>query len=310
MAELDIRQLPSRRLKTVTPIPWAEPAPLTAQEYPSYLPPDKFDQGGLGRKIQVLGELNEYPQTPIPVEYPSIVKSGFNFNSGLSRKGLVDPELDQYPETVIPFGFSAVVKTGFNFNDGLIRKRLDPLELNERPATPPGFLSGFYPGSKAVEALTKSSSYSLQTVPELNVYPQALISVPITSTDLIGYNFNPGLSRKRLDVELSEYPATPPGFLSGFYPGSAAVQAFRHKFERTLQTVTLSRFEPKAVAPFSPGALLPPVTLFNSGGGYKLVEAPFSFAYIAPPTATPLAPSRGLTVTGVFGDGFTAKGSF
>lgn len=44
-------------------------------------------------------------------------------------------------------------------------------ELNTYPETPPGFLSGFYPGSKRVEGFRVSFDIKLQLLPELNEYP-------------------------------------------------------------------------------------------------------------------------------------------
>jgi len=217
MREFELRELKSRRLKTVTPILWVGAVvSLTAQGFPGWQAPTQFKQSQ-ERKLQSV------------------------------------------------------------------------LELNVRPETPTGYYSGYYPGSKAVKAETKRSNYTLTLTPELNSYPPT--PAPVTYSAIVesGYNFNKGLARTRLDVELNEYPSTPAGYYSGYYPGSELATGFKSEFNRSLQTVELNEYPslPPSVADIS--AVTLEKGFYRKRVKYDAREAIFAIAYVievAPPSLT------------------------
>jgi hypothetical protein len=319
MTDFIIWERASRKLRSVTPIPWAEPAPPTAQDYPSWVEPPKFDQGGLGRKLQRV-ELNEFPGTVVPDEpLTAYTPSGFNFNSGLDRtlqrlklreypatpagyySGYYPgskrveplykssnytlqtvPELNTYPQAAADEPLPAFTPSGFNFNPGLTRA-LQTVELNEFPATPAAYYSGYYPGSGPVTANFKQSNYNRIDLPELNSYPATPALVPYSSIVKSGFNFNSGLSRKRLGVELNEFPATPAGYYSGYYPGSKLAEGFRTKFDRKLQTVELNEYPAPPTSPAILPAFMAP-DVFYRAGKRNLLYLPEQNSYPATPT--------------------------
>lgn len=213
MKEFELRELKSRKLKTVTPILWVGAAvALTAQGFPAWEEPKQFKQSQK-RIVQTVPELNNYPETPA------------------------------------------------------------------------GYYSGFFPGSQIAEATKKQSKYSVQQLPELNSYPPTPAPVSYAAIVESGYNFNDGLKRKPLSVELNEYPTTPAGYYSGFYPGSSLATGFKTRFDRSLQTVELNEYPsaPPSIADITAVTFDQP--FYRGRVYYDARQSSFSFGYIAEPTA-------------------------
>lgn len=102
--EFITHKVASRRLKTVVAIPWAEPAPAAPVPYTAFVLEKANFNSGLGRKLQVLPELDRFAPPTAPITYPAFVLEKANFNSGLGRKLQVLPELDRFARspTVLP----------------------------------------------------------------------------------------------------------------------------------------------------------------------------------------------------------------
>jgi len=225
MTDFTVRELPSRRLRSVTPIPWAQPAPATAQGYPSWQAKEPFYSVGTNRRLQSVA-LNEYPATASTVEIVATLQIGLFFNAGTKR-------------------------------------RLQKTRLDSYPATPAGFFDGFYPGSKAVESNKVGQDRARQLIPELNSYPATPAIVPHSSIVGSGFHFNAGLKRKLQSVELNTYPATPTGYYSGYYPGSKAVQSYKVSFDRKIQSVELNEYPSPPTSPATLPALVKPGIFFR-----------------------------------------------
>lgn len=167
-----VYRVESRRLKTVTAIPWAEPAPVVAVPYPSYLGKVAIRRDPLKREIQSV-ELNVFP--PTPVDSSTFLPAWFDQKGNRSkfdRIRLDTPELDRYPATPVDSSaflpawmLKAANQTNFD------RQKQDLPELNVYPVTDPGLLSGFYPGSALAEANKVWFRRKHQETPEFDLWP-------------------------------------------------------------------------------------------------------------------------------------------
>lgn len=133
-----VYEVASRRLQRVVGIPWAEPAPVVAVPYPSFLAPKSFRHDGLNRKRTRLDppELNVYPETPPEAAtfYPGWVAKAANESRYSARLQLL-PQLDRFPVVVAEQPLTAFLAPK-QFNIAQKRTLLTPLELDEYPETP------------------------------------------------------------------------------------------------------------------------------------------------------------------------------
>ena len=108
-------------------------------------------------------------------------------------------------------------------------------ELDQYPTTPAGYYTGYYPASGAVDANRIEFNQGLQSLPELDVYPSSVVpGQPVTAWQNPA-SFRVGLRRRLQANELNEYPATPVGYYTGHFPGSARVAAIRSEFRQSRQ---------------------------------------------------------------------------
>lgn len=116
-----------------------------------------------------------------------------------------------------------------------IDRKLLSIVLSEYPAGP-GFLAGFFPGSASVTANFVQFDTKLQKPLEINVYPSTVPTPALYPSFVpVGFNFRRDIERQLLEVELNEYPVTPPGFAAGFFPGSKLAESFYTRFDAQLQ---------------------------------------------------------------------------
>ena len=106
--------------------------------------------------------------------------------------------------------------------------------LDNYPATPAGYYTGYYPGSKAVESFRTEFNRKHQNLPELNSYPSAVADVVVTAWDT-HFEKTRRTRYKLQKTELNSYPETPAGYYTGHYPGSKAVEILSSSFDVELQ---------------------------------------------------------------------------
>ena len=285
-----IRTVESRRLLETTPIPWAEPAPPTAQGYPSFLEPVFYKRRDIKRTLQGV-KLDQFTETPVGFAagfYPASALAQ-SFHSAFSTKPQTLPILDEYPLTPVAAALTAFLAPA-QFRRHQKRKHLAPIELNQFTVTPVGFADGFFPGSKLAESNRINFSTNLQRLPENNNYPHSgffpgsalaksfrtkfkrkllqPLELDDYQTPLADSGFYPGsalaesfrirFARKlQTPPELDQFTVTPVGFQDGFYPGSKLAESFRYSFNVKLQTLELGEYPLPAPAPEMTASLAP-----------------------------------------------------
>jgi len=205
-----VREIASRRLQRITPIPWAEPAPVAAVPYTAYLGVKQLRRSDSKRK-RLDVELNSYPDTPTGYY------SGFYPGSDLSRSNKVTrkvtrqdlPELDQFTESQAGYlsGYFPGSELQKANRTRFKREHLKNQELNTYPDTPTGYYEGYYPGS----SLSKSNKILFKrdhlTNLELDSYP----ATPVPDQPLPAF-IEPKTNRRhqkqylRKNLELNERP--------------------------------------------------------------------------------------------------------
>lgn len=118
------------------------------------------------------------------------------------------------------------------------RQALRPPKHHSYPATPAAYYNGYYPGPGEVKARYTAHYVRRQKLPQLDIYLSASPAVPAITAWLTHFKRTRNQThRKTIGVALDEYPVTPAGYYSGYYPGSAAVSGNRIKYKTQLQGV-------------------------------------------------------------------------
>ena len=202
-------------------------------------------ENNTNRRLRETLELNTFPATPAGYYdgyYPgSEIAQSLSFES--KRKLQVVPELNTYPATPAQVPLPA---WGLHFEPikNLTNHKQINVELNTYPETPAGYYSGYYPGSLMAKAINSSFDINEQKLPELNVYPSAVVVADITAWNPHFEKIRNRTNRRSLGVELNQYTQTPAGYYSGFFPGSEIQESFKWTFKRVNQVVELDQFTP------------------------------------------------------------------
>jgi len=167
-----VRELDSRKLKTVVEIPWAEPAPAVAvPPLTAFQRPVQLQNKGLGRKL--VPELILVKQALFPVQPLPAFKAPDQLNNPGLRRKLI-PELRLIPPVVV---------------------------VPEQPMT------AFTPVEKLDNPGLKRH---LRLVPEINRYPPPIIpEQPPTAFLAPQYFIRPGKLKLLTVLPLDQYPITP-----------------------------------------------------------------------------------------------------
>lgn len=250
MATLQTYEIASRRHKSVVAIPWAEPAPLTAQGYPAFLEPIHLKRKELKRNLLEV-ELDQFTTLfSLSGFYPgSTLAESNRIRFDVSRQDL--PELNEFP------AIDLFALSGFYPGSGLAESNkieykvtIQQLPQLDQFTPTPGLLAGFYPGSALAKSFKSSYKTNLLTVPELDTYP----ATPIPEQPFTAYLEQPYFIRqeKRQALtlpELNSYPqpVLSPALLAAFFKIDIL---FRRDVNRGL--LELALMPPPVIAPVVP----------------------------------------------------------
>lgn len=123
-----IRELASRKLKSVVEIPWAQPAVVVVQPFTSYLAPEQFKNPGLTRQLLIQPEF--VFQT---VPFTAYLELKQLKNPGLNRNLISILELDRFAPTPAPEQPPTAFLEPVQHTRHEKRTFIQVLELNERP---------------------------------------------------------------------------------------------------------------------------------------------------------------------------------
>ena len=176
------------------------------------------------------------------------------------RRAVPEPELRTYPES--PAAVPEVVAWATHFektSNNTSRSLKVTQELNYYPETPAGYYSGYFPGSSLAKSTKSSFSIKQQPLLELNVYPSAAAPVSLPAF-IEPPSFKIGFGRRHLVTEeLNNYPETPAGYYSGYFPGSALAEGFKVSFKQTRQDLLeLDKYPTPLIPATLPAFLEPP----------------------------------------------------
>ena len=219
-----------RELQTPLEINVYPPPPVSAEDYAGYTPVAKFSWS-YQRRLQTL-ELNERPETPPGFRWPR--PSMPTHRTAFARRLQLLPQLDERPETPAPTPPQPRVEA---FNVSFTRARQELAHNPIYPPTQAGFFDGFWPGSRRVEASLVKFTRILVKLPQHDEWPQ-IPPVPGLTAFFRVKDANKSAFDRRLLLPPvhNEYPETPPSIIEGMamWP---AVPIYRRDIKRSLQPV-------------------------------------------------------------------------
>lgn len=190
------------------------------------------------QRLKVL-QLDQYPSTPAGYYSGYYPGSGLSVSNKIRYKYALQklPELNQYP--LAPADIVELITQPTRKTKRTLR--ITP-ELNQYTPTPQDYYSGFYPGSKLAESQKTKRKVTLRSTPELDSYPAAPVQAPVTAFDIHFEKTKNLTKRKRINVELNQYPQTQQAYYEGYYPGSGPVKANKIQFKRKHQEIELDEY--------------------------------------------------------------------
>ena len=257
------------------------------------------------RRSQIVPEHNQYPTTPAVIEYYPAWQTSFTQTKNATDRRSLNVELNTYPATplvnVYPAWLVSFNRTSNKTNRKLQqapsnpahpltppyiawvtdytvtknatnRRLITDLEIDNYPATPAGYYSGYFPGSKISKSNRTVYKRRLQSVLELNTYPATPApGQPITGWITHFEQTSNKTNRRLLGVELNQYPVTPIAPVADYYAGAQLITAYRISFKQDIQRVAELNTRPLAASP----ATLPAFELwptYKHKSSYKLLE--------------------------------------
>jgi hypothetical protein len=219
-----------RVLQTPLEINVYPPPPVSAEDYAAFTPVAKFSWS-YQRTLQTL-ELNERPETPPGFRWPR--PSMPTHRTAFARRLQLLPQLDERPETPAPTPPQPRVES---FNVSFTRARQELAHNPIYPPTQAGFFDGFWPGSRRVEPLNRAFERHLVTLPQHDEWAQIPPVPGLTAFFRVKDANKSAFSRSLLVPPVhNEYPETPPSIIEGMamWP---AMPIYRRDITRSLQPV-------------------------------------------------------------------------